>query len=279
MTDKVTKIRKNSLLQHGHFNDRIYLMKLDEQDFPEVLKDLAALQQQYAYSKIFAKIPPFAVSGFLSEGYSLEARVPFFYDGELEGAFMAKYFSSSRRMEERWEEVEKNIRLALSKQEDEISSDLPSGMSMRPADDNDTAQMAELYRLVFKTYPFPIHDPKYLQQTMHENIKYFGVWEKDKLVALSSAEQDEKERNVEMTDFATDPECRGQGLASLLLLTMEESMAQSGYKMSYTIARAMSPGMNITFARAGYLFGGTLIKNTNIAGRFESMNVWYKRLN
>jgi hypothetical protein len=36
--------------------------------------------------------------------------------------------------------------------------------------------------------------------------------------------------------------------------------------------------MNITFARNGYQFGGTLTSNTNIFGTLESMNVWYKSL-
>ncbi|MDD2310679.1 MAG: hypothetical protein PHH91_13970, partial [Desulfuromonadaceae bacterium] len=41
---------------------------------------------------------------------------------------------------------------------------------------------------------------------------------------------------------------------------------------------AYSFGMNITFARDGYSFGGTLTNNTNISGSLESMNVWYKTL-
>jgi hypothetical protein len=36
--------------------------------------------------------------------------------------------------------------------------------------------------------------------------------------------------------------------------------------------------MNITFAKAGYAYGGRLHNNTNIAGNIESMNVWYKSL-
>jgi hypothetical protein len=36
--------------------------------------------------------------------------------------------------------------------------------------------------------------------------------------------------------------------------------------------------MNVTFARCGYRFAGTLINNTQISGRIESMNVWYKGL-
>jgi len=47
---------------------------------------------------------------------------------------------------------------------------------------------------------------------------------------------------------------------------------------AYTIARALSAGMNVTFARAGYDYGGTLTNNTNICGQIESMNVWYKPL-
>jgi len=36
--------------------------------------------------------------------------------------------------------------------------------------------------------------------------------------------------------------------------------------------------MNKTFAYAGYKYGGTLIRNTQICGELESMNVWYKQL-
>ena len=52
----------------------------------------------------------------------------------------------------------------------------------------------------------------------------------------------------------------------------------AGYLTGYTIARALSPGMNITFARAGYRFGGLLWNNTQICGRLEPMNIWYKSL-
>jgi hypothetical protein len=34
--------------------------------------------------------------------------------------------------------------------------------------------------------------------------------------------------------------------------------------------------MNITFAKCGYIFGGTLINNTQISGSIESMNLWHK---
>ncbi len=55
-------------------------------------------------------------------------------------------------------------------------------------------------------------------------------------------------------------------------------MKKRGIKTSYSIARAVSYGMNITFAKHGYIYSGTLVNNTNIAGSIESMNVWHKIL-
>jgi putative beta-lysine N-acetyltransferase len=98
------------------------------------------------------------------------------------------------------------------------------------------------------------------------------------MIAASSSEMDQPERNTEMTDFATLPEARGQGLATALLGRMEADAAELGLSMAYTIARSPSYGMNITFARMGYAYAGRLKNNTNIGGDFESMNVWYKKL-
>ena len=126
--------------------------------------------------------------------------------------------------------------------------------------------------------PFPIHDPAYLRRTMEENVVYFGIWEGESLIALSSAETDVASGNAEMTDFATLPECRGRGIAQHLLQEMEGEMARRDIRSLYTIARAYSHGMNITFAKNGYHYGGTLTNNTNISGGLESMNLWYKHL-
>ncbi len=112
-----------------------------------------------------------------------------------------------------------------------------------------------------------------------DSIAYYGAFDaKGKLVAASSAEMDKTSLNAEMTDFATRPDSRGHNIALHLLRLMEGDMAERGLKVLYTIARALSAGMNVTFARAGYIFTGTLVNNTNIAGSIESMNVWYKSL-
>jgi putative beta-lysine N-acetyltransferase len=192
---------------------------------------------------------------------------------------MSKYLKRKRRKLTPEEEAEVQKIIRLTKSKEKSAPRAPEGFTFRMLTEDDAEPLAELYKVVFKTYPFPIFDPNYIKQTMKENIIYFGTLDADgNLVAASSAETDPEGLNVEMTDFATNPEYRGHSLALSLLYHMEREMKQRGFHVAYTIARAHSPGMNITFAKAGYQYGGTLIHNTHIAGDLETMNVWYKRL-
>jgi len=81
-----------------------------------------------------------------------------------------------------------------------------------------------------------------------------------------------------MTDFATLPDFRGRGLSTGILRAMEQEMKKEGILTLYTIARLNSPAINRTFLRLDYTYAGTLIRNTNIAGKIESMNVYYKHV-
>jgi putative beta-lysine N-acetyltransferase len=111
---------------------------------------------------------------------------------------------------------------------------------------------------------------------MEANFRYFGIFRSAKLIALASAERSES--GTEMTDFATDPDYRRASLAAHILAAMEADARQNGVKTAFTIARSVSYGINIMFARGGYTFAGTLVNNTNISGRVQSMNIWYKHL-
>ena len=129
---------------------------------------------------------------------------------------------------------------------------------------------------MFESYPFPIHNPRYILKTMEEDVQYFGAEKDGKLAALSSAEIDFRGENAEMTDFATHLSHTGNNLSSLLLRAMEKEMKKQEITTLYTIARLNSIPMNKTFLQNDYQYSGTLIKNTNIAGKIESMNVLYK---
>ncbi|ADE36936.1 putative beta-lysine N-acetyltransferase [Methanohalophilus mahii] len=276
MSDIIEKFG-NSLIQHGTYNDRIYLMKLDTGDLPDLIPEMDRLAEKRGYSKIFAKIPADSRATFEAKGYVKEAGVPGYYSGKMEALFMCKYFSE-RRKEDTQAEDDRIISTARDKAGDIRKHELPEGFLIRMCTEADLPAMARIYAEVFPTYPFPIQDPTYLKETMEDNVAYFAVENEGGIVALSSSEIDFENRNAEMTDFATLPQFRGMGLSTHLLSKMEKEMNKKGILTLYTIARAASYGMNTVFARLGYEFTGKLVQNTNISGNLENMNVWYKHI-
>lgn len=274
MTDQI-EVLGNSTIQHGPGNDRVYLMKLARQDSHTIVDQIHDLATNRGYSKIFAKVPATALNLFLDNGYELEATIPMFYQTEA-ACFLGKYYSEDRKTERKAEQLH-TVLTAAARQQKTGRQGLPHGFICRITDEDDTDTMAQIYRKVFASYPFPIFDPAYLKEIMGSTV-FFGIWQGPELVALSSAEIDRESLTVEMTDFATLPDYRGNGLALHLLQRMEDEMELRGIRSFHTIARAYSYGMNITFARNGYAYAGTLTNNTNIFGNLESMNIWHKRL-
>lgn len=277
LTDHILKIR-NSVIQHGPSNDRVYLMKLASGDHLEVPAQVETIAKENGYSKIFSKIPSSSIGHFQKLGHVEEAHVPGLYDGEETACFMGKFLSTERSKERYPDEVEGVISAALSKLGSSKKVELLEDEECSICAEDDVEEMARIYAQVFPSYPFPIHDPAYLLRTMDENLIYFGIRKSGKLVALSSCEMDVEHSNVEMTDFATLPEFRGRGYSYHLLDRMEKKMREMCIITAYTIARARSYGINTVFSRNSYVYAGTLVNNTNISGGIESMNVWYKRL-
>lgn len=277
MNDHVTRLGQ-AVVQHGPANDRVYLMKLGSGDPQQTARNIEELARDKGYSKIIAKVPGQAREVFEAAAYHAEGCVPRFYQGTTDVHFMAKYLDEGRRQPDAPKQLAEVLETAQGRPVDSEPPQLDDRYRWRVTEAADAEAMAQLYRQVFATYPFPIHDPDYLRQTMAEHVVYFGIWDQGELVALASAEMDVAGGNAEMTDFATRPDQRGGGFATFLLARMEEEMQRRRVPTAYTIARAVSFGMNITFARSGYRFGGTLTNNTNISGSLESMNIWYKPL-
>jgi len=277
MPDKIERLG-NSQIQHGTSNDRIYLMKLSCGDCPDIVNRLNDLAGYHGYSKIFAKVPESAGSLFRKSDYKVEASIPSFYDGKETGLFFGKFLQKNRQNSSDKKTTWSVLKTAEKKAALPDSPVFPEEMQWRTCRPDDAEEMAEAYRQIFVTYPFPIRDPDYLRETMADDVVYFAVEYKGKIVSLASSDMYIVDGHAEMTDFATLPEYRRNGLATFLLSVMEEEMRRRGLKLTYTIARALSYGMNITFSRLGYQYGGTLLNNTNISGRLESMNVWYKSL-
>jgi len=273
--DVITRLG-GSTIQHGALNKRIYLMNLAPEDYPDIVQNLERLAKKEGYTKIFAKIPEKYSGPFEQAGYITEAYVPGLFRGGEGAGFLGYYLDGKRQKPENRSLLCKVLATARSKAKTrprDYSSQhyRISRMGVSDADD-----MAKLYSLVFDSYPFPVFDPGYLKKTMQKNVLYFGVRYEGELVGLASAETDMNSLSAEMSDFATLPSHRGKGMAGILLDQISRKTGEMGIITLFSIARAASFGMNITFARAGYEFAGTLVNNTHIAGRMESMNVWYK---
>ncbi|WP_321346195.1 putative beta-lysine N-acetyltransferase [uncultured Draconibacterium sp.] len=281
MQDKIEKIGNASIIQHGQLNKRVYLMKLDSTDCPStIIQNINKLARENKYTKIFCKIPASAAPLFLANGFLPEAQIPAFYNSEEAAFFVSKFLSSDRLLE-----IETDRLSDLSKLLNEqksmsmgAKSTRTEGITLRRLDKADYEQITEIYREVFVTYPFPIYNPGFILKSIEDGTQYYGAEIDGKLVALASAEIDKKGKNAEMTDFATLPQFRGRSLAVLLLGEIEKAMKVQGITTLYTIARLNSVGMNKTFLKMNYCYSGTLIKNTHIAGKIESMNVLYKHI-
>ncbi len=278
MEDRIESIGKGSIIQHGKLNNRIYLIKLGRKDCPGILDSLRQLALEQGYTKIFCKVPEWAAPQFFADGYLSEAIIPGFYQGKAGAFFLAKYLDSDRLMNLETNSLGELSEL-LKNTHAKTAHSNKDFRKIKHLGPDDVEQITDLYRKVFLSYPFPIHNPGYILKTMQENVHYFGVSKKGKLVAIASAEIDQKGANAEMTDFATDPDFRGQKLGQLLLEKMETEMKAMKINTLYTIARLKSIPMNKVFLKHQYQYAGTLLRNTNISGNIESMNVYYKHLN
>lgn len=278
--DIIEKLQ-HSLIQHGPKSDRIYLMKLTPEDYPSIIPALRDLARDNRYGKIFAKVPAWAREEFAAAGFVHEASVPGYYHGEVDALFLSAFPDPTRARA--GEQTRATIADILRIAQEKAASPLelpPSPYTLRRLTPDDAHALTILYGKVFESYPFPIFEREYIARTMeHDSIAYSGAFDDSgTLIAASSAEMDKTAENAEMTDFATLPQGRGHNTALHLLRLMEVDMQKRGMKVLYTIARANSTGMNVTFSRAGYAFTGTLMNNTNIGGSIESMNVWFRRL-
>jgi beta-lysine N6-acetyltransferase len=279
MLDKIEKIGK-SIIQHGKFNNRIYLLKFNRGDSKEIIPALERLASEKGYSKIFCKIQSDALPEFILNGYVIEAYVPRFYDGKTDCLMVSRFFDENRRLmpAEELKLLFEWLKMADKQPSQASVNKVPEYKPVRLGP-GDVTQITGIFSEVFETYPFPIHDPDYILDTIRQQkAQYFGIRNGDKLIGVSTAEIDTENRNAEMTDFAVLPGYRGARLAYRLLLLMEKEMKDAGIKTAYTIARLKEPGMNKTFIRAGYKYSGTLVNNTNIGGNIESMNIYYKHL-
>lgn len=213
----------------------------------------------------------------LEKGYQCEGMIDQYFLGS-DGYFFCKYLTNERRMSEFFEkedDIVKNVQL-LERSVDYIPP--PVEYKLKLIEKGDAINLAKLYKTVFEIYPTPLHDPEYIRKTIDEGTIYFAFIHEGEIVSAASAEVNDHYKNAELTDCATLPEHRKYGLMKILLQKLEEQLLEQGIYCSYSIARALSFGMNAALHQLGYIYRGRLVNNCYIFDKIEDMNVWVKDL-
>lgn len=213
---------------------------------------------------------------FFVHGFFLEAIHPSIFRGKT-GYHLARFYSRERRISLDWEKEEEVLRKAS-----DVSRELqplPKEYTVRTVRKNDIPLLIELYDKVFDTYPTDLTNGDYLNELLKKGTGIFKVvLHGEKIISAASITIDKSTKSAELTDCATLKEYRAQGLMSHLVSALEEDAASLGLITVYTIARALSVGINAAFYKHEYKYLGRFVKNCDICGGYEDMNLWSKKI-
>ncbi|MDR6550010.1 putative beta-lysine N-acetyltransferase [Paenibacillus qinlingensis] len=235
------------------------------------------LAKSHALTKIFIKSHENDWQSFLSKGWMLEGIYKGYFNGN-DAYCMAFYDDLERRTSDYWLDEDHILQQVYTLPLKPDRPLVPAPLTLRMAEVQDAEPLAQLYSHIFQTYPTPMNEPSYVAKTMEEGTIYYLVQDQNQLISAASAEINVAYANAEMTDCATLPAYRNQGLMRLLMHALEEELIRRHITCAYSLSRALSFGMNAVFYQMGYRYYGRLTKNCDIYDKYEDMNLWVKPL-
>jgi putative beta-lysine N-acetyltransferase len=260
-------------------NRRIKVYQLPkENDFTMAQLALKELAKEHQCDKIIFYSKPEETKWVEETKCDHEGKIDGFFQGE-DAYIYSIFLNPDRNQPIDWAQEEKVMQIVNEDNKVAQEVSLPAEYAMRSAVEEDAIEMAKLYGEVFETYPTPLDDPEFIKEMMNDHVSFTIVEHNGQLISACSADQFPQFNAAEMTDCATLPEHRGQGLLSQQFIHLEKKMEQKGVQTLFSYSRAVSVGMNLINARHGFTFGGRMIQNSNISGRFEDMNIWVKGIN
>ncbi len=261
-----------------YYNRRLKVLDYSGNNYEGMAEKINYIAQENEFDKVFIKGSSNDWEKFMSYGYVIEGIFKYYYNGE-NAYSLSKFFSSQRRNSgaiEKENEIIESIRDCELDESEEYS--LNKEYNIRTANKNDIPKIVGLYDKVFRTYPIPLNSESYVETLMDNNVLFIIIEHGDKIISSASADMDIKHKNAEMTDCATDPDYRGEGLMTCIIKELQKEMRSNEMVCLYSLARSISFGMNKVFKKLGYSFTGRLINNCNISGSFEDVNLWVKKL-
>ncbi|WP_299737744.1 putative beta-lysine N-acetyltransferase [uncultured Rossellomorea sp.] len=225
------------------------------------------------YEKVIVKARWNQSLFFLEKGFILEGGVNAYFNGD-KALFMSKFLTNERRNSSYWSK-EDDILQSVQQLDRQA---LVSSETISVATEENAVQLADLYQEVFKLYPVPLHNPDYVKESMKSGTIFVYIEEEGRIISAASADVSLSCKNAELTDCATRTSYRKGGYMKHLIRKLEGELLDRDIFCAYTIARALSFGMNAVFHQLGYRYGGRLANNCIIFDKMEDMNLWEKDL-
>ncbi|WP_419212642.1 GNAT family N-acetyltransferase [Maribacter sp. X9] len=278
MFEKIETI-EGALVYHGNMHNRIYFSEAKEVDLGILVPKMKELAKSKKYEKILSKAPERSMDVLTSNGFTVEAKIPGLYNGTIDGYFLADYVNEDRHIKDEKSlktiTSVKTIALAANKPQTDSHFEMAAELTIRKLTPNDFDQLEDLHKKAYKYHPNQIKDVAYFTHLAALNHEFYGLFEKDQLLVSTILAVHKEEANMEIVDFITHPDYRGQNLSYFLVQHIKEKKVNSWCKTIYTMVRATSYGLNITFSKHGFVLAGTLTNNCMVRDTLESMNVWY----
>ncbi|MGR3764722.1 putative beta-lysine N-acetyltransferase [Rossellomorea sp. NS-SX7] len=225
--------------------------------------------------KLIIKAREYQFKILLEMGYVHEGEVTHYFNGDT-AHFMSKFMKDERRASSYWcdeDAILSSVQKLRRQPHEKIAE-----QSIQLAEAGHAEELAHLYQKVFQLYPVPLHDPEYIRDAMNKGTIFVCIREDDQVISAASAEVDSQYKNAEITDCATLPHYRKGGFMKNLIAKLEDELRSREIYCAYTIARALSYGMNAAFHQLGYRYRGRLANNCYIYDKMEDMNIWEKDL-
>ncbi|KKI94104.1 beta-lysine acetyltransferase [Bacillus sp. SA1-12] len=258
-----------------YFNERLRVDHY-QGNMSLILEELDQLVNKNTFTKVIFFARPEHWLQLLSKGFELEAIIKGYFNG-TDSYIMTCYKDVERRTSKYWIE-ENEVLQTIKKKSPKDAEVIPERYHFRKAAELDADKLAKLYGTVFAIYPTPMNDSEYVKKMIRSGTIFYIVECDNQLVSAASADINKTFSHAELTDCATLPNHRKYGLMKKLLIQLEDELRNNGIFCSFSIARALSFGMNAAFYQLGYEYNGRLTNNCYIFDKLEDMNVWVKDL-
>ena len=264
---------KRLVISDDAYSDRVRCDHPELRDGESVGRTLLMVADALDRSRIVVLAEERLREGLAKTGFEEEATMPGFYEGERDCVVMGLARTRARAGASNPDAVEAVNALVRTKRAEPAPA-----FETRRATVEDAPELAQLLGETFAQYPTPSDDARYVAKQIEEGTPFRVVDGDGEIIACASADLVREAKTAELTDCATRPEARGNGLMRRLLADLMEDLRDMDYPTAFTLARARIPGINIAFARLGFELRGRMDQSCRIGDGLEDMNVWSRAL-